>query len=300
MVSPDGKVCGCMRNDHRAVTTVLTRAGAMHIHKLDGFIPLSSLDIPLFKGGWKTPPAPADHLHAVYTAMLEALTLSEFHAVELAIRRALSEGTVARNLYRTVPTYPELDAVVANLASRFDLLAVPGFWVEHRIWQCVATPGELLIPAFDEQGRITALLRGARHGQPKYRWMSNGQRGASCGSPLTFAQPQLADLHPNKPVVVTEGILKAHCIAEQLQLPVVGCGGTSVPRDIAERLSRRFPQASCVWVAFDADEGEKPQVRQAVVTLLQQFAKHRIRAERLVWDPKHGKGLDDVLMGGAK
>lgn len=298
-VSPDGAVAGCMREDRGAFKTSDTRVGPMYLHRLRYDYPR-----PLRTRQAELKPTPqaiasADHRHAVYSELLDHLTLSAKHAHELGARRGLSEETVTRNLYATVPDGRELLMVLHDLAAKFDLSAIPGFWREGTDWQCAVRCGELLIAVRDEHERISAILRGTGT-QPKYVWMSNANRSVSCGTPLHFALPYLADLYPGTNIIVTEGVLKADVVAEQLHRPVVGSPGTTIPDDIGQRLARHFPTMSGVSVAFDADEPRNHHVRRAVIRLLQLLRSAGIVADRLVWDEALGKGLDDVLLGGAK
>jgi hypothetical protein len=291
-----------MRNEQGAIKTVRTEAGAMYVHRLFSSVTPPSLIIPRTVFGWAPEPiASPDLRHAVYSQFLDALTLSPFHAAELTGKRGLSEETVVRNLYASAPADDELSLLANSLASKYDLSSVPGFWCDDADgWHCVAREGELLIPARDENERITAVLRGRNGRQPKYVWMSDAARSVSCGTPLHFALAYLADVFTGTEVVITEGVLKADILAEHLHLPVVGCPGTMIPDGIGRRLAKRFPTTAGALVAFDADEVRNQHVRDAVVRLLHSLRAEGIPAERLLWDEALGKGLDDVVLGGAK
>lgn len=295
-LSPDGAVAGCMKIDRGAFKIATTGLGPMYLHRLRDDCPSMRRPLPRERRSTATTAvASADYRHAVYSAFLEGLTLSPRHAAELRDRRGLTEETVTLNRYATFP-YDSREHL-STLARNFELQGVPGFYRDDDRWRCEARPGELLIPARDERGRISAILRGTG-GVPKYVWMSNADRGASCGTPLHFAQAYRADLYRGMEVIITEGVLKADCIAEQTRVPVVGCPGTVIPEDIASRIVARFPSAGLVTVAFDADSATNPHVRSAVLRVLQLLGAAGVTADRLEWDAELGKGLDDVLLGG--
>ena len=299
-VSPDRKIAACMRVSPGAFQKVMTRGGENYLHRISGGdAALMASAAPARRTSPSLALAPPEHRHAVYNAFLDGLTVSEKHALELRDRRGLSEEAVVQNLYASVPPAGELALHVARIAGEFVLAGVPGFFRnEHDDWRwwSEALPGELLIPVRDRQGRISAILRGTAR-EPKYLWMSNGDRGPSCSTPLHFARPYMADLHPDRPVIITESPLKADIIAEHLPLAVIGFGGaTSIaPIDAElERLARRD-----VAIAFDADEQKKPNVRAALVRLGRKLSAAGIRAEVLRWEESLGNGLDDVLIGRA-
>lgn len=271
--------------------------GEMFLHRLSNDRPLvSRIPAKERRSEPRTAIASPEQRHRVYSAFVDALTLSEHHAAELRNRRGLSEETVTRNLYATVPPLSELTALVSDLASDFDLAGMPGFWHEHGREHCEARSGELLIPVRDERARITAILRGTS-GVPKYLWMSS-KRGVSCGTPVHFALPCLADLQDGANIVIAEGILKSDCIAERWHTPVIGLPGVWFPEDLGQRLVQRFPRRGAVLVAFDVDERRNPHVRSALVRLLRLLGAAGVTADRLEWDESLGKGLDDVLTGG--
>ena len=294
LISPDGVIVGCMREDRGAFRTVQTEVGSMFLHRLreDG---QSLRRIPPLERRSKPRPiiATADHRHAVYTAFLERLTLSAEHATALRDHRKLSEETVTRNLYATAPPMEPLVRCVERLADEFEASSIPGFFRECASWRCAAKPGELLIPARDHRERIAAVLRGTG-GVPKYVWMSNAARGASCGTPLHFALPYMVRLQGH--MIITEGLLKADSIAEALHvavcaIPGAGCFGVGLAADLTEW----FPELRSVSVAFDSDESSNPHVRAALTRLVRILLFGGFAVDVLRWSPCMGKGLDDVL-----
>src|SRR5437763_10116163 len=245
-MSSDGAVAGCMRRDRGAFKMVETRLGTMFLHRLRED---RMATCPSWAGAASRPSlASVDHRHTVYMAFLESLTLSQKHATELRERRGLSEETVTRSLYASVPSSNQLRLVVAALGRTSDLTAVPGFVRTRDKWRTVCGEGELLIPVRDSLGRIQAVCRGTGGvgGAPKYLWLS-GRRGASCGAPPHHARPYVASLIPSEPLIITEGFLKADVIAERLHCSVIGLAGiSSLPENFGDELRRLYPGVSAI------------------------------------------------------
>jgi hypothetical protein len=101
-------------------------------------------------------------------------------------------------------------------------------------------------------------------------------------------------------IIITEGPLKADAIAERLHCTVVGIPGvSSFGETFGEELRACLPSVRSVYVAFDADERRNPHVRAALIRLLTSLHAGGYVPDVLRWDDVHGKGLDDVLVGGA-
>ncbi len=306
-VSPDGAIAGCMRVDRGAFRVADTQLGAMYLHRLrDDRAPSSSLRNGSLRRPSPSPSssrsaalvaaAPVDHRHAVYTTMLDALVLSSAHADYLRVAKRLSEETVTRNLYATVPEDDAITDRCIALAIEHDLAAVPGFYCEGQRWHFISRPGEILIPIRDRRERIIAILR-RTGGQPKYLFASSSTRGASCGAPVHYALPYLAELYPNDPAIVTEGVLKADSIAEQLHCAVIGVPGVGSLGEIDSQLLGSLAGRR-VFIAYDADEQRNLHVRAALVRLVRMLTSAGASVDVLRWSEAAGKGLDDVLSGG--
>jgi Domain of unknown function (DUF3854) len=293
-------VAGCMRVATGSFKTAPTGLGDMHLHRLrdDCASSLRIVPPPQRRPRRVIPLASIDDRNIVYPVLLDRLTLSPEHADFLTIDKRITHETIVKNLYATVPDPDTITTVVSSLAEQHHLAGVPGVCRERGAWRLVAKPGELLIPVRDHQGRIVAVLR-RTGGTPKYAYLSSADRGASCGTPLHFARPYLAELH--RSIVITEGILKADCIAELLHVAVVGIPGVSAFGDeFGRELRTLFPAVETILVAFDADSERNTHVRDALVRLLRSFRSAGLTSvDVLQWDEARGNGLDDVLLGGA-
>jgi DNA primase len=241
--------------------------------------------------------ADADRLHAVYSALLSDLTLTAAHGDELLIGRGLSDATIARNLYASVPGSAEGNKVAASLACRFDLRGVPGFYRQGGRWRLNTRSTGFYVPYRDEYGRVIGLqIRRDGNPDPKYVWLSS--RDLPEGTPATtcihFVNPDLAS---DGEVIITEGALKADRIGEFLQAPVVALAGVSATRadTFTDCLRRALPDLRSLVVAFDIDWQQKPQVERALNQLVAALETTGLPVNVRTWNPTLGKGLDDVL-----
>jgi len=268
VISGDGAVAGCMRISRGAFRTRCGGAGEMFFHRLrDDWHASSRLPVSVSpqRKRPKVTVAAVDDRHRVYTSLLSRLTLSRAHAGYLLGDKGMTEETTSHNLYVTTASEAKMTEECARLALEHDLTRVPGFCRSASGWQFMARPGELLIPVRDERERIVAILR-RTGGMPKYCYASSATRGVSCGTPLHWALPYPSNLKPDDPIIITEGVLKADCIAERLHHTVIGVPGVSCLGGVEAILNLLIGRK--VQVAFDADEQENPHVRKALVRLL--------------------------------
>lgn len=239
----------------------------------------------------------------------ELLTLRPEHGAALRAR-GLSDEWIEAQGYRSTPQTPaERDRIVGALAEYLDAFGggVPGFYHDGRRWQMVYTSPGYFIPARDECSLIQALayrLDRPRDGM-KYVWLSSNPdaqddcgrqkypRGASSGAPFHFANRPA--LWSAEELTVVEGTLKADCVAALSGLPVVGVAGVNNTRGLAARLRANLPRLRRVYVAFDRDVLEKPQVADALERLITQLEGERFTVRVRMW-PGDAKGFDDYLL----
>jgi uncharacterized protein DUF3854 len=239
----------------------------------------------------------------------ELLTLRPEHAAALRARGLGDEWIKAQGYCSTPQTQAERDRVIEVLAEYLDAFGggVPGFYHDGRRWQMVFCAPGYFIPARDELCFIQALAYRLDHprGGMKYVWFSSNPeaeddcgrqkypRGASSGAPFHFANR--AALWEAEEVTVTEGTLKADCIAALSGLPVVGVAGVNNTRGLAGRLRRNFLHLWRINVAFDRDVLDKPHVADALERLITQLEGERFTVRVRTWRGE-AKGLDDYLL----
>jgi DNA primase len=246
-----------------------------------------------------TEQADADRLNAVYCAMLSHLKLSPAHGDELLVRRGLSDMTIAKNLYASVPDEVKGNRLARALARFFDLKGIPGFYRQEGSWRLNTRSQGFYIPYRDERGRIVGLqIRRDRDAKPKYLWLSSRDLpdGTPASACLHFSKPDIAE-RDDCEILVTEGALKAECISDFTDFPVVALAGVTAtsPDALVQRLLRALPRLKGVKVCFDMDWQEKPEVRSALLRLLHKLKETTLEVKGATWDIALGKGYDDYL-----
>jgi hypothetical protein len=111
----------------------------------------------------------------------------------------------------------------------------------------------------------------------------------------------------NHPIAITEGPCKGLAL-ELAGQPAIAVGGVwlATVRSSKEEISldpvllQEFEwRGRVVYLAFDADWSENPQVRQALVRLVIQLAKVGADVRVVNWSLAEGKGIDDFLVSQA-
>lgn len=240
--------------------------------------------------------APASRRHVVYTALLERLPLAPHHWGHLEGYRLLSEETITRCQFATVPARNQGDRLAAEIGREFDLENVPGFfWKENKpCLRFAGVPG-FYIPLRDHEGKISALQirRDAADADKRYLLVSSNDLtgGASSGAPPHFARPwQVRDA-----ILITEGALKAEVIAEDLQQPVCGlvAVGTFTDR-FGWQLRDKFPKLTRAAIAYDQEDNEATARQKE--RLIKALEDAGLEVEVFEWPAEQGKGLDDFLI----
>ncbi|MBI3422147.1 MAG: DUF3854 domain-containing protein [Acidobacteria bacterium] len=241
--------------------------------------------------------APIDRCHAVYTALLESLTLSERHADDL-LQRGLHDTAIAYGLYASAPDSEVAQRLCNDLAARFDLYNVPGFYRQGATWRMHAGDWRrgYFVPVRDLAGRVQALttrLDEPTENSAKYLWLSSRGKlaGASSGVPIHFAGRHLFD---KGDAIITEGALKAEVIGQFAECAVVGLASVTAHRaNLGYAL--RAAGVRHARIAFDADWRTNPAVRTQLERLGKELQEAGLVVSLLDWSPTEGKGLDDVL-----
>jgi len=295
-VSEDGALAICMRVERDSLRR--TKNGGF-VHRVRAAVEIPRRDLPAWTA--RRPRCSPQTADAVYRALLDRLMLSAAAANALCVDRQLSDDTVVRNLYASVPRIEALAAHCADIAATLALDRVPGFFRSGQRWMLNAREGELVIPVRDAHGRIAGCQLRSDQGGRRYRWLSSSGRshGASPGAPIHFAAPERA--RASGVALLTEGVLKADCISESLHCAVVGLPGAGAFTDaIGEYLRSELPALDRVKVAFDADAWTNAAVSSALTRLVECLQRARLTVSVLRWDGALGKGLDDVLHAHAR
>jgi hypothetical protein len=245
--------------------------------------------------------ADTDRRDAVYRYMLgDCLLLTPEHGDAL-LERGLGDTMIASRLYVSAPTPKRASDVCDELASRFSLENVPGFFREGGRWRLniheYNHPG-ILIPVCDVCGRIAAIqIRRDTEADPRYVWLSSSRKphGVTSGAPVHFAQPDLVKRTGR--AIITEGSLKADVCAEMLGCCFAGIAGVDVfPSNFGASLRADLPDLREVIIGYDADWRRNDAVRKALMRLCAAARAADLRVRMWDWDRGNGKGLDDYLV----
>jgi len=184
---------------------------------------------------------------------------------------------------------------------------LPGFWLDKtgkiQLWseKDYSCP-MMLIPFRAASGLIQAcqirfMSRNLVVNDVRYVWLSvtDKNSGISCGSPLHFAS---YSNQINKPILVTEGALKAGTIQKfRAEYDILANAGvTCSHQEIVNAVRSRT-----LIIAFDADYYENTHVARALARLLNSIFEDSVlikaqpRIKILTWNTKI-KGFDDALL----
>jgi hypothetical protein len=191
--------------------------------------------------------------------------------------------------------------------QKYAIKGLPGFWIdkngEAQLWKnkdylCPM----MLIPyrtadGFVQACQIRYMCRSLSPDAVRYFWLSTPDKnqGLSCGSPLHFASYDMSVF--NKPLIVTEGALKAETAQFfHNNFNVLASAGVNCSHNEIITAAELRP----LFLAFDADYYENYFVALACAKLINStFAAKRIGFQKqvkiLTWNPKI-KGIDDALL----
>ena len=233
--------------------------------------------------------------HAVYTDMLNLLTLSEKH-MENLLRRGLSEERIAQNLYRSLPETKKGRDLLAYLlrSSGHELEGIPGFRTCYGTWT-ICGPNGFLIPVRNKEGLIQGLkirLNDDDYPDRKYRWFSS--RGLPHGT-RSYSWIHVTGNVQSKRAYLTEGPLKGDAASFLMNDALFVClGGVNATNGLVDTLHDLG--VSEVVEAMDMDQTTNPQVRRSVQEIRKIVQTiPNIRYLKYIWNQSY-KGIDDYAL----
>lgn len=250
----------------------------------------------------ETPLASIERRNLVYATMLDALSLDQKHGEHLARERRLSNATIIKAGFRSVPNRFRGDAIAAALSRRYELKGVPGFWRKDGRWVMrFAGCDGFYIPIRNAAGQIEALQVRSFRGDSKYLLVSSSELpdGVSSGAPAHFTG------HPCATVIVTEGALKAEVIAEakrrrnESDYTIGLVAVTSFSDSFGANLKRICPFIRTVQLAFDSDWKTNDKVQFQMKRFANSIKSAGLKLEVVTWEGE-AKGFDDYLLGGER
>ena len=240
-------------------------------------------------------PLPLEARHAVYSAMLEQLTLLDRHGENL-LERGLSEERIRRNQYRSMPETERGRRLIAGLlrSQGHELLGLPGFRTYYGEWT-LSGPNGFLIPVRNKDGLIQGLkirLNDESVPNRKYRWLSS--RGQPNGT-RSYSWVHVTGDTTKKRAYLTEGPLKGDVASFLAKDALFVCiGGVNALHGLKDALLDLG--VTEVVEAMDMDQMQNKQVRDAVLTLRREVQSIRgLKYMKYTWNPAY-KGVDDYLL----
>lgn len=130
----------------------------------------------------------------------------------------------------------------------------------------------------------------------KNKWM---RKGETVGTPIDVIIPQQ---HKNK-IAIVEGRFKAEILAQQgfVTLSVQGVNNfKGIELDIKEIEAQINSFIKDVYIFYDADQLRNKAVFQAGIKLGNYIESNNKNPIFVLWNPKLGKGIDDLILNGCK
>ena len=263
-------------------------------------------------------PEPIRPLHErsrIYLELLSLLRLEPKHHENLRIR-GLSDEIIRGNMYRSIPTdWKQRRQVVEQLAARYDLSGMPGFYTRNFRWDLSnCRYSGILIPVCDMDSQIQGLqirldeppprtvtqpdgTKVAKKGD-RFRWlstggMSNGKKFYENGTGISSYIHVVGDLSCDT-LHITEGAMKADIASflsdGELFIGLTGVQNTRYLEDVVKRLKPKR-----ILECIDMVVRSNPHVQRAQAKIRAICAPLCEEYRPFTW-PVEQKGIDDFLL----
>lgn len=289
---------------HRVPSDKPAKTGNGYIHFPDGNTTTTTYI--------KTPPPPKERkactrmTSKVLKDLWDMTTLNDTHKDQL-----LARGLKDLTKYRSYPSYNETKQIMKQLSQRYtdaEMLTVAGFYRTDNggVWMRSAK-NATLIPCKNERGEMIGAQ--IRHDDgtkgSKYTWLSVNRRkrrkgGSKAGLRLHVAhhpQTHITQNEKSKELYLTEGILKADLVSQELGMVVLGIAGVSAydRSELKNTINKQLALRGTVNIAFDNDRFTNNQVAKALDRLAKHISSWGFKVRFCEWDSNY-KGLDDYLV----
>lgn len=245
----------------------------------------------------------------IYLEFLKLLRLEKDHLTNL-LNRGLSTEIIKGNMYKSFPTdKTERQWICDNLAARYDLTDVPGFYRSGGRWNIIGLKSGILIPICSKDNFIQGLQ--IRFDNPpvrrvtaadgtvtekvggRFRWFSSGGNGFTDGTGITSYIHVTGDVSSDT-LYLTEGGMKAD-IASFLSggRLFIGLTGVQNVRYLKEVITSLHPKR--IVECLDMDVRTNPQVQRAQ-SKIQAICTPLCEEYRRFFWPKEQKGIDDFML----
>lgn len=266
-------------------------------------------DVPVIESRGEPPIRELYERSEIYLEFLKLLRLEKDHLTNL-LNRGLSTEIIKGNMYKSFPTdKTERQWICDNLAARYDLTDVPGFYRSGGRWSIIGLKSGILIPIcskdnliqglqirFDNppvkritaaDGKVTEKVGG------RFRWLSTGGNGFTDGTGITSYIHVTGDVSSDT-LYLTEGGMKAD-IASYLSggRLFIGLTGVQNVRYLKEIVTSLHPKR--IVECLDMDVRTNPQVQRAQSKIQAICTPLCEEYKRFFW-PKEQKGIDDFML----
>ena len=266
-------------------------------------------DVPIIESRGEPPIRELSERSEIYLEFLKLLRLEKDHLTNL-LNRGLSTEIIKGNMYKSFPTdKTERQWICDNLAARYDLTDVPGFYRSGGRWSIIGLKSGILIPIcskdnliqglqirFDNppvkrvtaaDGKVTEKVGG------RFRWLSTGGNGFTDGTGITSYIHVTGDVSSDT-LYLTEGGMKAD-IASYLSggRLFIGLTGVQNVRYLKEIVTSLHPKR--IVECLDMDVRTNPQVQRAQSKIQAICTPLCEEYKRFFW-PKEQKGIDDFML----
>ncbi len=244
--------------------------------------------------------------HEHYEYYLSCWNLCTAHIVDLSNRKIPSEYyEIARYRSKLISSSNPAKEALAMMVRKYGdkLLEVPGFFKNKKTGHTdhLCTYG-MLIPARCLAGEVKYLIikndKPNKNKNNKYVFFSSGgndgpkvEPSIHCpnikGNALKVCGAELR---------VTEGVLKSDAATILGDYYCVGTPGLQITDDLEKIIEET--EVEGIRICLDAGEDENDDMIEAKANLILLAKKIGVEFVVELWDPKYGKGIDDVLAAG--
>ncbi|MGQ3049868.1 MAG: phage/plasmid primase, P4 family [Niveispirillum sp.] len=247
-----------------------------------------------------TPAYTATDADTVYRWLLPRMPLSTQHREQLMARRGTAmsaeqmDAMIEREAYGTVPADVDLSVMGYELAREIGTMgptarSVPGVGGTGGGAKIGLTPGALVVPVRDADGRIVALRQRIVGSDGKKAYIYPTGTRPAVHHPVRVPGRQYAD----GVVCITEGEIKAAIAAAMTDTYTISVPGAAFVEAAVQAV--RALGASAIRVAYDMDWQQKSSVSGHLVAMIQALRDEAgIGVDLAYWGGVH-KGLDDAL-----
>ena len=245
----------------------------------------------------EVPISPIEDRHNVYYDFLSLLRLNRAHRENLE-SRGLAFSHIHQFMYRSIPTDNVFRReVLETLASRYNLVGIPGFYIDERgdVQMYLNKHGGIFIPVCNHEGYIQGLQMRLdvppESDEKKFKWFSSKHYPNGTG-----AKPWIHIVGDTnaKEACLTEGAMKADITSVlsngQLFIAVPGVNAIAYLPEVIHNLG-----ITKIYEAMDMDKRSKPEVKKAMISLRNALDNTGVKSVSCTWNPMY-KGLDDYYL----